>query len=96
MAKPGKEHLTTFKWILWYLMGTSKVSLCFGPRQPMLDGYTDANMSGDIDSSKSTSRYFMTFLGSVSWQSRLQKCVVLSATTNMQGVVMDYKFSYRA
>ena len=54
MAKPGKEHLTTFKWILWYLMGTSKVSLCFGPRQPMLDGYTDANMSGDIDSSKST------------------------------------------
>ena len=31
-----------------------KVCLCFGPRQPVLDGYTDANMSGDIDSSKST------------------------------------------
>ena len=54
MSNPGKKHKTAVKWILWYLMGTSKVSLCFGPRQPMLDGYTDANMSGDIDSSKST------------------------------------------
>ena len=41
----------------------------------MLDGYTDADMSGDIDSSKSTSGYMMTFAGGVvSWQSKLQKC----------------------
>ena len=29
----------------------------------MLDGYTDANMSGDIDFSKSTFGNLMTFVG---------------------------------
>ncbi|KAL6344420.1 hypothetical protein AAG906_039676 [Vitis piasezkii] len=42
---------------------------------------TDADMAGDDDSRKSTSGYLITFLrGAVSWQSRLQKCVVLSTT----------------
>ena len=36
-------------------------------------------MAGDDDSRKSTSGYLITFLGGVVlWQSRLQKCVVLS------------------
>ncbi|PKI56508.1 hypothetical protein CRG98_023146 [Punica granatum] len=44
-------------------------------------GYTDANMTGDIDSRKSTSGYLMTFAGgAISWQSRLQKCIALSTT----------------
>ena len=55
--------------------------LCFGPGKPMLDGFTDADMSGDIDTSRSTSGYLITFAGGlVSWQSRLQKCVALSTT----------------
>lgn len=29
----------------------------------MLDGYTDIDMAGDIDSRKFTSRYMMTFAG---------------------------------
>ena len=38
-------------------------------------------MSGDIDSSKSTSGYLMMFTGgAVSWQSKLQKCVALLTT----------------
>lgn len=42
-----------------------------------LDGYTDADMAGDIDSRKPTSGYLMTFAGgAVSWQSKLQKCVI--------------------
>ena len=81
MSNPGKEHWAAVKWILRYLRGTSRVSLCFGPGEPVLDGYTDADMSGDIDSSKSTSGYMMTFAGgAVSWQSKLQKCVALSTT----------------
>jgi hypothetical protein len=45
----------------------------------VLDGYTDMNMAGDVDSRKSISKYLMTFLGEViSWQSRLQKYVILS------------------
>jgi hypothetical protein len=47
----------------------------------VLDGYTDADMAGDVDSRKSTSGYLMKFAGgAVSWQSRLQKCVALSTT----------------
>ncbi|CAJ2642124.1 unnamed protein product [Trifolium pratense] len=48
---------------------------------PVLDGYTDADMACDLDCRKSTSGYMMTFAGgAVSWQSRLQKCVALSTT----------------
>ena len=43
--------------------------------------YTDSDMSIDVDTSRSTSRYVMTYAGGVvSWQSRLQKVVVLSIT----------------
>ena len=52
--------------------------LCFGSSEPMLDGYTDSNMVGDIDSRKFILGFLMTFTGgAVSWQSKLQKCVVL-------------------
>lgn len=45
----------------------------------MLVSFTDSDMSGDVDSSKSTSGYLVTFAGgAVAWQSRLQKCVALS------------------
>ena len=47
----------------------------------MLEGFTDSDMSGDVDSSRSTSGYVMTYSGGVvSWQSRLQKAVALSTT----------------
>uniref|UniRef100_A0A3Q7I4I4 Reverse transcriptase Ty1/copia-type domain-containing protein n=1 Tax=Solanum lycopersicum TaxID=4081 RepID=A0A3Q7I4I4_SOLLC len=48
---------------------------------PIICGYTDSDMAGDIDTPKSTSGYLVTFAGrAVSWQSRLQKCVALSTT----------------
>ena len=69
----GKEHWEAVKWILRYLRGTSKVCLCFGNGEPMLDGYTDSNMAGDVDSRKSISGFMMTFAGgAVSWKSKLQ------------------------
>ena len=47
----------------------------------MLEGYTDADLAGDIDLRKSTSGYLTTFAGgAISWQSKLQKCVALSTT----------------
>lgn len=74
LANPGKEHWTAVKWILRYLKGTSKLCLCFGSAKPVLEGYTDADMAGDVDSRKSTSGYLFTFAGgAVSWQSKLQK-----------------------
>ena len=56
------------KWILRYLRGTSKTCLCFGTDKPVLVGFTNADMVGDVDSRKSTSSYLITFSGgAVSW-----------------------------
>ena len=81
LSNPGKEHREAVKWILRYLRGTSRVCLCFGSGEPKLDGYTDSDMAGDVDTRKSISGFLMTFAGgAVSWQSKLQKCVALSTT----------------
>uniref|UniRef100_A0A3Q7FIN8 Reverse transcriptase Ty1/copia-type domain-containing protein n=1 Tax=Solanum lycopersicum TaxID=4081 RepID=A0A3Q7FIN8_SOLLC len=46
-----------------------------------LQGFVDADLGGDVDSSKSSSGYIYTIGGTVvSWMSRLQKCVSLSST----------------
>ena len=79
-----KEHWEAVKWILRYLRGISRLCLCFGSSEPMLDGYTDSDMASDVDSRKSISRFLMTFArGAVSCHSKLQKCVALS-TTNVE------------
>ena len=72
LSNPGKKHWQAVKWILRYLRGTSKICLRFGDDKPVLCGYTDADMAGDVDTRKSTSGYMMTFAGgAVSWQSKL-------------------------
>ena len=79
LSNPNKKHWSTMKWILRYLKGTSSFNLCFGNNKPVLDGYTDAYMAGDVDFRKSTSRYLMKFAeGVVSWQSRFSKmcCII--------------------
>ena len=55
--------------------------ICFGGSKPILEGFTDADMAGDLDGRKSTSGFLFTFAGgAISWQSKLQKCVALSTT----------------
>ena len=79
LANPGKEHWAVVKWVLCYLRGSSKVSLCFGEGPDVLCGYTNADMARDIDTRKSTSGFVILFEGRVvSWQSKLQKCIALS------------------
>ena len=65
LSNPSKEHWQAVKWILRYLRGTSKICLRFGDDKPVLCGYTDADMAGDVDTRKSISRYMMTFTGGV-------------------------------
>lgn len=57
ISNPGKEHWAAVKWILRYLRDTSRVCLCFGNGKSVLDGYTDADMAGDVDSRKSGTNY---------------------------------------
>ena len=81
LANPGKQHWEAVKWILRYLKGTSKLCLCYGGANLILEGYIDADMSGDLDNRKCTSSYIFTLAGgAISWQSKLQKCIALSTT----------------
>ena len=65
LSNLGREHWNAVKWIMRYLCGTSSLSLCFGTRKPILCGYTDSDMAGDVDTRKSTSGYLVTFAGGV-------------------------------
>lgn len=42
-------------------VGSSNLSLCFGNGKPMLDGFINTNMIGDIDSRKSTLESLLAF-----------------------------------
>lgn len=55
LSNPRKEHWETVKWILRYFKGTSKICLCYGGTDSILEGYTDSYIAGDLDSRKSTS-----------------------------------------
>ena len=80
-ANPGKAHYEAMKWIFIYLIGTSKVCLSFGESEPSLEGFIDSDMARNLNCRKSTSGYLFTFVGgTISWQSKLQKCVSLSTT----------------
>ena len=81
MVNPSKKHWEVVKWIFKYLKGSSKSCLSFGSFKPVLEGYIDVDMTGDLDGKKSTSEFLFTFVGgAISWQSKLQKCVNLSTT----------------
>ena len=77
LSNPRKEHWTTVKWIFRYLRGTFRVCLCFGIDKPVLDGYTDADIAGDVDSKKFISEYLMTFSGELSYENLNYRNVLL-------------------
>ncbi|GKC73516.1 hypothetical protein Tco_1119399, partial [Tanacetum coccineum] len=81
MFNPRKEHWEAVKWLLRYLKGTSKATLCFSIKEVVLEGFTDLDYGGFLDSGKSTTGYVFTVGGiTVSWMSRIQKYVVMSTT----------------
>ena len=81
MNNPGKEHWMAVKWILRYLRGTTNQALCFGGSNIALQGYVDADMAGDRDKRRRTTRYVFTVGGiAVSWVSKIQSVVALSTT----------------
>jgi len=68
LSNLGNDHWEAVKWILRYLKSTSNMCLCFGGTKPVLEGYIDSEMAGDLDSRKSTSGFLFTFAGgAVSW-----------------------------
>ena len=82
MQRPTTEHEQAVKRILRYVAGTSDYDLHY-PRSPDAEhfiGYSDSDLAGDIDTSKSTSGTLF-FLGKclISWQSVKQQVVALSS-----------------
>ncbi|GJT82585.1 hypothetical protein Tco_1056927 [Tanacetum coccineum] len=81
MSNPGREHWEAVKWLLRYLKGTSKATLCFSRKEVVLEGFFDSDYRGCLYSGKSTTGYVFTMGGTtVSWMSRIQKCVAMSTT----------------
>ncbi|GJU52716.1 retrovirus-related pol polyprotein from transposon TNT 1-94 [Tanacetum coccineum] len=81
MSNPGKEHWEAVKWLLCYLKGTSKATLYFSRKEVILEGFSDSDYGGFLDSGKSTTGYVFTVGGiTVSWMSRIRKCVAMSTT----------------
>jgi hypothetical protein len=99
MEEPHQEHLVAVKRVLRYVAGTRSYGVHYkegGDDGMKLNGYSDADLAGDLDERKSTSGVIF-FLGNnpVTWQSAKQKVVALSsceaeyiavATATCQGV----------
>nr|GEU63349.1 retrovirus-related Pol polyprotein from transposon TNT 1-94 [Tanacetum cinerariifolium] len=78
MSNPRKEHWKAIKWLLRYLKGTSMVTRCFCKKEVVLEGFSDLDYRGCLDSGESTTSYVFTVGGiEVSWMSRIQKCVAM-------------------
>ena len=72
MNNLGKEHWKAVQCILRYLRGATSNALCFGSSDTILQGYVEADMAGDKDSRRSTTRYVFTVGGkTVSWISKM-------------------------
>jgi hypothetical protein len=67
------------KRVLRYLQGTSTLGITYRPPPLRLQGYSDANWAGDIDTRRSTTGYIvMLNNGAIAWKSRRQPTVALS------------------
>ncbi|BAF28754.2 Os11g0656500 [Oryza sativa Japonica Group] len=81
MEKPTDEHLAAVKRIIRYVAGTIHLGCRYVKEvEGGLQGYSDSDMAGDIDTRKSTTGVIF-FLGKnpVSWQSQKQRVVALSS-----------------
>ncbi|GJV39256.1 retrovirus-related pol polyprotein from transposon TNT 1-94 [Tanacetum coccineum] len=52
MSNPGREHWKSVKWRLRYLKGTSKATLCFSRKEVVLEGFSDSDYGGCLDSAE--------------------------------------------
>ncbi|GJT98487.1 retrovirus-related pol polyprotein from transposon TNT 1-94, partial [Tanacetum coccineum] len=81
ISNPGREHWEVVKWLLRYLKGTSKATLCFSRKEVVLEGFSNLDYGSCLDSGKGTTGYVFIVGGiAVSLMSRIQKYVAMSTT----------------
>lgn len=72
MSNPGKEHWLAMKWLLRYIICTTRIGLVYERTRigVQVEGYVDSDYDGDVDNRRSTSAYFFMVNGNcVSWKS---------------------------
>lgn len=82
MSKPQQQHWKSVKHILRYLKGTINFGIQF-TKSPHsnLEGYTDADYLGCIDTHRSRGAYLLQLAsGPISWSSKLQSTISKSTT----------------
>ncbi|GJR66856.1 retrovirus-related pol polyprotein from transposon TNT 1-94 [Tanacetum coccineum] len=52
MSNPGREHWEAVKWLLCYLKGSLKATLCFSRKEVVLEGFFDSDYGGCLDSTE--------------------------------------------
>jgi len=83
VENPGLEHWHTAKQVLWYLKGTTHMQLVYSrsPTPDLFTTYSDADLSGNPDNSRSTGGFAICMGGgAIQWGSCLQPHVSLSST----------------
>jgi hypothetical protein len=79
LNKPSSTHMHAAKRVLRYLQGTATLGITYRPPPLRLQGYSDANWAGDMDTRRSTTGYIvMLNNGAIAWKSRRQPTVALS------------------
>ena len=65
MGNLGKGHWTTMKWLIRYLIGTSRTDLIYEKvgSKVWLDGYVDSDHVMDKDKRRSITSYYFTLNG---------------------------------
>ena len=83
VENPGPDHWYAAKRVLRYLKGTVHTTLYYShtPTPDLFTTYSDADLSGNPDNSRSTGGFAVCIGGgAVQWGSRLQPHVSLSST----------------
>ena len=81
-SDPCPTHWQALKRVFRYVQGSKTHGIEFQSEdQKGLEGYSDADWAGDVDTRRSTSGYaFMMNGGCISWRSKKQRTVALSST----------------
>jgi hypothetical protein len=83
MEESHTKHMAVVTHIPRYIAGSIDLGLWYERREKeelLLDGYSDSDLAGDVDSRKSTSgMLFFLCDNAISWQSTKQRVVALSS-----------------
>jgi hypothetical protein len=89
-SSPSRKHMVAVKSVLWYLVGTRRMGMCFGRKDSEFPkaiqgyihhaGFSDSDWASDISNRRSIAGFCYFFLGCcISWSAVKQKSVALSS-----------------